>query len=442
MRRLIEKERFILADEMGTGKTVQTCVALSLLVRLGRVRQALIVCPKSALSVWSDHLRDWVPEVAVNDCRQTGFGRMTLPEDKRPRVWLVSYPRLASIDAVLRLNRPWDLVVLDETHEIRNPQTKKYKHLQMIIRDARYRWGLSGTPLQNRLEELTAIFAIIHPSLQLRAETMTPIQVREAIRPYLRRVCRKDVIPDLPSKTRREIWLELDEDQRRDYQAVLQRFRSHSQSAGPTFTHIWQVLAELKRICNFAYHSRTSPKLEKLLELTRAIVSQNQKVVVFTHFREFGTDRLEPHLRPFGLAVMHGSCTDVQRAAAVERFQNDPHCRVFLATVHTGGFGLTLTAANNVIHFDHWWNPAVAWQAEDRVYRIGQKRPVTVYEFWVRNTVEERIQQILEQKGLLHREVIERLSENDFRKLFTLADLMSLLQSEFSAGLAQARALH
>ena len=436
IKRLIEKEQFILADEMGTGKTVQTCVALSLLVRLGRVRQALIVCPKSALSVWDNHLRQWTPEVAINDHLQYAFGNRAIAQDTRPRAWIVPYSRLSTIDAALHLNRPWDLVVLDEVHEIRNPLTKKYKTLQMITRATRYRWGLSGTPLQNRLEELTAIFSIIRPSLQLRAENMPPAQVREAIRPYLRRVCRKDVLPDLPTKTRQEIWLELDEKQRHDYQAILGRFQTDSKSTRVTFTHIWQVLTELKKICNFSHDSRTSPKLEKLLELTQEIIGQNQKVVVFTHFREFGTDRLEPYLRPFGLALMHGGCTDVQRAEAVERFQTDPQCRVFLATVHTGGFGLTLTAANNVIHFDHWWNPAVAWQAEDRVYRIGQKRPVTVYEFWVRNTVEERIRQILEHKGLLHHEVIERLSEKDFRKLFTLSDLMSLLQSEFSLTLS------
>ena len=427
VKRLVEEKQFILADEMGTGKTVQACVALALLACSGRLRRALIICPKSVLFVWREHLEQWAPGVVISHDVDEDSPNHACLQDSRPRVWIISYGRLSTARAAALGNVSWDLVVLDEVHEIRNPSTRKYKTLENIVKDACYRWGLSGTPLQNRLEELRAIFKIVRPSLQLRAENMSPAEVREAIRPFVRRVRRKDVLPDLPEKERKEIWFELDPDQRRDYSNILAGFRRESQSREVTFTHIWQVLMELKKICNFASNKNTSPKLQKLLELIREIVARGEKVVVFTQFREFGVNRLEPWLRRFGLTVVHGGCMSSERRKAVQRFQQDPTCRVFLATVHSAGCGLTLTAANNVVHFDHWWNPAVAWQAEDRVYRIGQTREVTVYEFWVRNTVEERIRQILEHKGFLHHEVIERLSQKEFRKLFTLEDLMSVL---------------
>lgn len=427
VKHLIQDERFILADEMGTGKTVQVCVALSLLIRLGRVKTALIVCPKTTLSVWYDHLSDWVPGAVLHTYEEVPRV-ISKSIDGRPRVWVVSYSRLARRQAAISWGRNWDLVVLDEVHELRNPATVRYNQLQRIISQARYRWGLSGTPLQNRLEELSAIFALIKPELKLQAEDMAPSEVREKIRPYLRRVRRQDVLTELPPKHRREIWLEMDEAQSRAYRAVLNRESTSFHGAERiSFTHIWQVLIELKKICNFAPGASTSPKLRKLLQIIKSVLARGEKVVVFTQFRTVGLQPLIPHLKPFGVVVVHGECTDQERREAIRRFQNDPQYRVFLGTVQTSGHGLTLTAANHVVHFDHWWNPAVSWQAEDRVYRIGQTKPVTVYDLWMKETVEERIRRILEQKGLLHREVIERLSDSEFRRSFTLEELLAVL---------------
>jgi len=427
VQRLIEKERFILADEMGAGKTVQVCVALSLLIRLGRIKTALIICPKTVLSVWYDHLKAWLPEAETHSHHQVEQLRWA-QRNGRPQVWVVPYSRLARRAAGLTWDAKWDVVVLDEVHEIRNPNTNKYREIKVLIEEARYRWGLSGTPLQNRLEELTAIFGTIKPELKLQVDGTPLPQVREIIRPYLRRVRRKDALPDLPPKHRREIWLEMDAAQARAYHAVRQSARIGLGGQTMGFTHIWQVLTQLKKICNFAPDSFDSPKLRKLLEVIKMVSARGEKVVVFTQFRAAGLIPLMHHLKPFGMAVIYGNTADEDRRRAVRQFQDDPRCRVFLGTVQTSGHGLTLTAANHVVHFDHWWNPAVSWQAEDRVYRIGQTRPVTVYEFWMKGTVEERIRKILEAKGLLHDEVIERLSDSEFKKCFTLEELLGLLE--------------
>lgn len=420
---LIEKEQFVLADEMGTGKTVQACVAISLLIRLGRVERVLIICPKTTLAVWYDHLTAWVPglkwhpaSVPVTSAQQGPVG------------WVVGYPLVSRRKAAEYLGNQWDLVILDEVHELRNQDTKRYKQVSQIIDQARYRWGLSGTPLQNKLEELTAIFALIRPQLGLRAENLAPAAAREAIRPYIRRVRRAEALPSLPPKTRREIWLTLDAKQRQAYKQVVdETYRRWGGTSRVQFTEAWEAINRLKQICNFAPDSSTSPKQRKTLELVRSIVAQGEKVVVFTHFRHYGLDRLRPHLARFGVVSICGESSDEERRAAVRQFQSDPQCQVFLATIQTGGHGITLTAANHVIHFDHWWNPAVAWQAEDRVHRFGQNKPVTVYEFWMKDTVEERVRQVLEHKGFLHMEVIEALSEKDVKKLLTLEDLKFIL---------------
>ncbi|MCS7239212.1 MAG: DEAD/DEAH box helicase [Thermoguttaceae bacterium] len=432
---LIENERYILADEMGTGKTVQACVALSLLIQLGRIDRALILCPKTVMPVWIQHLMVWVPEAICHTYKDKpkNFSR------DRPHIWVIPYSRIRRDDAHLLWQDDWDAVVMDEVHELRNPGTKGYKAVCKIISNARYRWGLSGTPIQNRLEDLSAIFAILRPELNLKAEELGPAQTREMIRPYLRRVRRADVLAELPPKRRLPIWLTLDAAQRKAYEAIEKEHRLRAAEGTLDFTAAWEAINRLKRICNFAPGSSTSPKLTKLLELVRDIVRKGEKVVVFSHFRESGVDNLIQPLEQFGLAVIHGQVPMRERLEAIRRFQTDPSCRVFLGTIFTSGQGLSLTAANHVVHFDHWWNPAVVWQAEDRVYRFGQNKPVTVYDLWMKNTVEERILMVLEKKGLLHHEVIEALARKDVKKLLTLEDLAVILGLEVKAKAGRAK---
>lgn len=193
---LIEKERFLLADEMGTGKTVQACVALSLLIPLGRVDRALVLCPKTVVPVWLQHLVIWVPEAT---CHNHEHLPARFPRD-RARVWILPYSRVRVANALARWGNDWDVVIWDEIHELRNPLTRGYQAISQMIAYARYRWGLSGTPLQNRLEDLSAIYGIIRPELNLRAEFLGAAAIREAIRPYLRRISRESALADLPQK--------------------------------------------------------------------------------------------------------------------------------------------------------------------------------------------------------------------------------------------------
>lgn len=431
VKRLIVQERFLLADEMGTGKTVQVCAALTLLWRLGRIRRVLVVCPKTALSVWTSHVREWVPAAAYGVYDQ---GMVTpLTRTHALTVQIVPYSRLSTIGTSWRLvgGGDWDVIVFDEIHNLRNVRTKRYRAAQELVQTARYRWGLSGTPIQNRIDDLAAVVALICPEIRIDPRLTSPDLVRERIRPIIRRVRRKDVLPHLPEKRRRVMWLDMAPMQRQEYERALRGAQETFQQARQHVVAL-QLLARLQHICNFP-SAPPSPKCETLKDLVRRIVGNNEKVVIFTRFLGYGVYRLEMELSPFGLVSIHGQTSGPMRQEAIERFQSDPRCRIFVSTVQTGGVGITLTAANHVVHFDHWWNPAVAWQAEDRVYRIGQTKTVFVYELWMKDSVEERIQNILTEKGLLHEEIIEHLSEKEFKRHFTLNDLERILGIPCSA---------
>lgn len=191
--------------------------------------------------------------------------------------------------------------------------------------------------------------------------------------------------------------------------------------------HVFALIHRLKRICNFATGKRTSPKTAALLEIVEDITDNGKKILVFSQYKKEGVYKIKRLLDRFGVECLTGDSSDRERIRAVERFQGDASRHVFLATPKTAGEGLTLTAASYVVHFDHWWNPAVAWQAEDRAHRKGQTETVNVYSFWVTDTIEERIRQILARKGILHKEIIDSLSEVDFDNALTLEDLLEVL---------------
>ncbi len=433
VRFLCEGRSALLADEMGTGKTVMSTVALRLLFRQGRARSALIVAPLSVLRVWDQHLRAWAPELQVTTVH--GGQRRRATDWRCPaHVYLTTYdvlradvlPRRRGEDPNMPLaRRAFDVVLLDEAQNIKNPHSGRTRAVRKL--EAGYRWALSGTPVENRLEDLTSLFDFVRPGL-LRGEGLTTAEAARSIAPLVKRRTKAEVMKDLPPKTRQEVWLELDAAQRLAYAAAETDARAELSSLGAKLTkmHVFTSLTRLKQICNFAPAASDSPKLAALREQVEAIAGSGQKVLVFTQWIKEGVDKIAPALAPYGVVTFDARLSRAERDAAVERFKTDPDQHVFLATVKSAGVGLTLTEASYVVHFDHWWNPAWMWQAEDRAHRRGQSMPVNVYSLWMADTVEERVHQLLERKGTLHAEVIDGLSETALDELISLDEWLSM----------------
>jgi len=444
VRRLVENTSFLLGDEMGTGKTVMAIVAMKILFQRGLVRKALVACPANIISVWDEHLREWVRGALT-------WVVVKGPVDQRMYLWrqpahvyVVSYDTLRNDLKAPPVAAPilsgLGLAILDEVHAIRNPRSGRHRAVMKL--NPKYRWGLSGTPLQNRLRDLKAIFDFLKPGLfwpglfgGRRGPRSAYLEeyVRGLMEPYFLRRRKRDVLPQLPEKVRQDLWLELDAAQRRAYEECRQRMKMEFESRITPFTrmHIFSYITKLMQYANFAPNKTVSPKQRLLVEMLEEITTEH-KAVVFTQFIHYGINRLAPHLERFGLVVVHGQTPLEERRRAVEEFQKNPDVRVFLGSVKAAGEGITLHEGNYVIHFDHWWNPAVAWQAEDRVHRVGQRRQVNVYSYWMEDTIEERIYQVLRDKGLLHASVIERLSEDDIDRAITMEEWAAILGLELA----------
>ncbi len=409
----------LLADEMGTGKTVMSVVALRLLIRAAKVQRALVVAPLSVIGVWDRHLAEWAPELGVTVVH--GDARTRWADWRCPaHVWITTYDVLRGdlasagrgTEPLLPqdLARGFDVVLLDEAQSIKNSESGRTRAVLQL--EPKWRWALSGTPIENRIEDLSSLFAFVKPRL-LPPEGLTPAMAAELIAPYVKRRTKRDVMKELPPKIRQDEWLELDVDQRKAYELAEDRARDELEELGDKVTrvHVFTRIAELKRICNFAPASATSPKLRAVLEKVEEIAAGRKKVLIFTQWVEDGVLRIAEALRPYGVVTFDGSLDAHAREAAVRAFREDASITAFVATVKSAGVGLTLTEASYVIHFDHWWNPAWMWQAEDRAHRRGQTEPVNVYSLWMADTIEARIHALLEQKGLLHQEVIDGLTE-------------------------------
>lgn len=441
---LAEHSAALLGDEMGLGKTIQTIVALQLLFRRGRIGSVLILCKRSLLGTWEKELHKWAPELYVTKVRGTREEREWL-WSAPASVHLTTYDTLRQdIDRKLAIEDEFDVAVLDEVQEIKNPATHKSRAVREI--EARYKWGLSGTPLENKIEDVEAIFSYLEPSLFRssnvhksptydHSQGLSVATVKRKIAPYFLRRRLKDVMSDLPEKVVNEIWLDLTDGQRASYDDAYSRARERLSRPGATRVHAFSLLSQLKQICNMDPKTGESCKLEYLADELESIVENDRKALVFSHFPKVTLSKLTSPLAQFAPALFDGTLNDRQRDELISRFQDGEEPKVLLMSVQAGGVGLTLTRANHVFHFDHWWNPAVARQAEGRAHRIGQEETVFVFDIYTRETIEERIHALLGEKQQLFDEVIDDLSAEYVQGKITDEDLFDLFDLELPAHL-------
>jgi len=426
---LVEHARALLADEMGLGKSIQAIVALRFLFRMGQISNGLVLSPKSVLSDWEKKLWDWAPELRVLKVRG--------PKEQRELRWktpthiyLTTYETLRgdlyNSDSLQISDKNFDFIILDEIQKIKNPGAQITQATRGI--NAEIRWGLSGTPFQNRLEELVSIFGYLKPGLLHYKDVENPRKIQNVIRPYLLRRRKADVLKDLPEKVAEERWLELNPSQRQAYDTAESNGVVYLQEKGEyaTVQHVLALITRLKLICNVDPESGESCKLDFLVEELGEITEDGSKALVFSQYPGKTLRVLEPKLIDFDPLLFDGQLTDRNRERTIEAFEQDNTKKVLLMGVKSGGEGLTLTRANYVYHFDLWWNPFVAQQAEDRAHRIGQKKTVFVTYLYARETIEEKIHRVLNRKLNIFRQVVDELAESKLSEVLSEEELFGL----------------
>ena len=446
-----------LADDMGLGKTIQV-LSLLLLERRrtkgSRPASSLLVAPASLLANWSAEIEKFAPELRTQIVHPSA---MTVAQvrDFEPAdaakldLTITSYGSLLRIPALAEI--PWRLVILDEAQAIKNPgarQTRVAKTLK-----ARARIALTGTPVENHLGDLWSIFDFINPGLLgsakqfsryakgLADRTENPYgPLRGLVRPYILRRMKTDkaIIADLPDKTEVNAYCSLTKQQAALYEQAVREL-GEALEANEGIAHKGIVLAMLmrfKQICNHPSHwlndniwaEEDSGKFARLREIAEVVAARQEKMLVFTQFREMTAPLASFLGGVFGRSglVLHGDTAVRNRHELVQRFQDPDGPPFFVLSLKAGGAGLTLTAAAHVVHFDRWWNPAVENQATDRAFRIGQKKNVMVHKFICRGTVEGKIDSLIESKRALSDELLAAGGEINLTEL-TNDDLLRLV---------------
>ncbi|MCE9546483.1 MAG: DEAD/DEAH box helicase, partial [Planctomycetia bacterium] len=386
----------LLADEMGLGKTMQAIVAMRLLLHAGEIRRALLICPKPLVTNWQREFASWAPEIPL-----------TIVEgDATRREWLWRLPEavvtIANYELVHRDRElvadpevGFDLVVLDESQRIKNRSGATSQAVCGIRR--RRSWALTGTPVENSAEDLVGIFEFVQPGHLTPG--MKPRRLAREARDYVLRRTKDQVLDDLPPKLIRDAELTLTTEQRETYRQAEDEGVVRLSELGQSITvqHVFELVLRLKQICNFDPATGESAKLDRLMADLEEIADSGKKAIIFSQWVE--TLRwLAAKLNRFKPLQYHGQIPSNRRDSMVQQFRDDPKSHVMLMSYGAGGVGLNLQFAGYVFLFDRWWNPAVEDQAIARAHRIGAAGPVTVTRFLSVGTIEERINQVLEQK--------------------------------------------
>ena len=427
-----------LADDMGLGKTVQILALLNVLRKKKEYTTSLLVLPASLIHNWASEFKKFAPKIKFIIAHPSGgdeiLGKSTsLEKISCFDIVITTYGYVKRYQWIQDFK--WNYVILDEAQAIKNTATVQTKSVKSLMSNNRI--ALTGTPIENRLSDLWSLFDFLNPGmLGNKTEFSRFIKksddlgaLRQVISPYiLRRVkTDKNVISDLPDKIEVDSFSRLSKVQHTLYKQQIKFLKEALEESEGGINRKGLVLSSLikfKQICNHpdqylgnsSYKPIESGKFERLREICETIYEKREKVLIFTQFKEI-IEPLSIYLEDIferkGL-ILHGSTAISKRKKLVDQFQSDEYIPFFILSIRAGGTGLNLTAANHVIHFDRWWNPAVENQATDRAFRIGQKKSVVVHKFITEGTIEEKIALMLEEKKALSNEVLENSGESSF----------------------------
>ena len=435
-----------LADDMGLGKTIQVLAMFA--ERRARApddaRPSLVVVPRSLVQNWREEARRFTPDLRVLD--YTGLARDQLRERFAETDLVITTYGTLRRDAGHLKDVAFDFAVLDEAQAIKNSASQAAKACRLI--SARHRLAMTGTPVENHLGELWSIMEFLNPGMLGRSNTLKALSGKggvagesvellgKALRPFILRRTKRQVLSDLPDKTEQTLYCELEARQRKLYNQLRDHYR---QSLSERIKrvgierakiHVLEALLRLRQaachpaLIDASYRKHSSAKLETLIEQLSEVLGEGHKALVFSQFTSLlALVRRELDDRGWVYEYLDGQTRD--RQARVDRFQQDPDCPLFLISLKAGGLGLNLTAADYVFILDPWWNPAVEAQAVDRAHRIGQTRRVFAYRLIARDTVEEKILELQGEKRKLADAIVS--ADNSLIGQLTSDDLTRLL---------------
>ena len=457
-----------LADDMGLGKTIQVLAFLLHRKELypDDPGSILIISPTSVLFNWTREIKKFAPdlEVVLHHGRERIKDASQISKYTKPhQIILTSYGTLRNDVDLLELI-PFKGIIIDEIQNIKNYSSKQTQAVYKL--QGQFKIGLSGTPIENRLMELWTLFEFLNPGLlgsraEFQKNLILPItrfkdqdaidKLKKIISPFiLRRVkTDKSVISDLPEKNEMKVYIELSDIQVGLYKELVEEALTDIKSNLANKINVLNLILKLKQLCNHPYHflKKTAPsfgngvnledfvlqsqKLERLIEMTEEVISNGEKVLIFTQFTKMAEIiKSVLEAKKFSVLYFHGGVPEKKRRELVDEFQSEDleSSPIMILSLKAGGTGLNLTRGTMVIHYDRWWNPAVENQATDRAYRIGQESQVNVYKFITIGTIEEKIDMLLEEKKDLADKIISstgeswitELKDEKLRELFTL----------------------
>jgi SNF2 family DNA or RNA helicase len=433
----------ILCDDMGLGKTHQTMALLASVMNEDTegMNKYMVICPTSVIYHWEDLIKRFLPKMRV--LTYYGVERTLESFEETYDLLLTSYGILRQKNENLKSYK-FEVVVFDELQIAKNPQSQTHKSCKQI--KANMRLGLTGTPIENYLSELKALFDVVLPNYlpamsAFRDMFINPIErnqdpekkkvLSKIIKPFILRRKKRDVLFDLPEKMEEVAYCQLSEEQQKIYDETLRQNKHELLStleneAEPVpYLHIFSMLSKLKQICNHpslflkdpkSYKNHNSGKWDLFVELLNEAIESGQKLVVFSQYLDMLTI-IEQHLKEKNISFAFIKGATKKRHDQIRKFQEDPKCSVFVASLLAAGVGIDLTAGSVVIHYDRWWNPAKENQATDRVHRIGQNRGVQVFKLVTKNTLEEDIHSLIERKLGLTEELLGKDDSDQIKKL-------------------------
>lgn len=447
----------LLADEMGLGKTHQSMAIMSAARSINN-HNHLVVMPTSVIYHWKDRLQEFTPELTPVIYRGGARTKLLDSIKQGGKTVLTSYG-VAMRDAEFLKTMPWNCLVLDEVHYIKNAKTNTYGSLAKI--PSRFRLGLSGTPIENNLLELRNIFDFLLPGylgsmdyfkknfvkpIVKEADEKSEVELMRLLHPFQMRRTKAEVAKDLPDKIEDKMYCELTPEQATTYNQVLSLQASdivknlEEEETNVSYMHVFAVLGTLKQLVNHPLLIKEgklkdgqSGKFELFKEVLGQGLASGQKIVVYSQYLKM-LDIIGDHLEKQGVEYVKLTGKTQNREKVIERFQNDENTKVYLGSLLAGGIGIDLTAASLVIHYDRWWNASKEDQATDRVHRIGQKEKVHVVKLVTKGTLEEKIDSLIESKKKLFTKFVD--TSGEMFKSFSREEILELLSGIKEPGAA------